>query len=312
MNRRTLELAPHRITALSDGRFALDGGAMFGVVPRVLWQRSTPVDESHRIPLALRPFLIETGGRKLLVEPGIGERWSERERSMYAIDHSGHAEDDALAVTEGRAGDVVASLAELGIAPDAIDVVVLTHGHWDHAGSVVRAVEGELVPTFPNARVVIPAVEWRAAQDPEHVRRGSYRTEDLAPLHAAGLLEPVVCDAIPHRHEVVPGVSLTTVGGHSEGVSIVEVEGTEAKAVFWSDVVPTSMHVHPAWIMAYDMNAELSYAVRKPLIERAAQEGWIALYYHDHAHAFGRFVADGKRIQHGDLESERLTPFVPR
>ena len=310
MKRRALEFGEIRVTGLSDGRFRLDGGAMFGVVPRVLWERSVSTDEQHRMELALRPLLVETPDARLVIEPGIGDRWSAKERAMYAIDHGPLPASEATA-WDGRAGDVVSSLRELGLGTGDIDIVVLTHGHWDHCGAVVRASEkGELEPVFENARVLLPASELAAAQEEKHVRRGSYRSEDLLPLVASGQLEPVPDGAErPIRHEVVKGVTLTIVGGHSESVAVVEIEGGGSRGVFFSDVIPTSHHVNPAYVMAYDMNAELSYEVREPWIERAADEQLIALYYHDPEVPCGLIVRDGRRFRHEPLDESRFTSW---
>ncbi len=270
---RRLELPRHEVVALHDGDFALDGGAMFGVVPRVVWERLTPVNPDHTIPLATNPFLFRDGGHRVLVEPGIGRRWSDKERAMFHVDHSG-----------GR--DVVESLAAAGVAADEVTHVLMTHGHWDHVGAVCDE-EGR--PRFPKAEHWIPEVELEAALDPGHLRRASYRREDLQPLVDAGLLK-----TFRGEHEVLPGLRMVEVGGHSDGVSLVLLEDGGETACFWADVVPTRNHVHLPFIMAYDQNAAKSFAVRREWITRAADEGWWNLLYHDPVAPIGRFVRDAK------------------
>jgi len=167
-----IRLGDVRLHPLLDGTFRLDGGAMFGIVPRVLWEQLAPPDDRNRIRLALRPLLIVAGDRRILVDAGAGDRWGEKERAIYAFD---------------RRPTLLESLADAGFAPDDIDTVVFTHLHWDHVGgAVVHDAAGALVPAFPRATHVIQAGEWEAATRPNERTRGSYRTEDLLPLERSG------------------------------------------------------------------------------------------------------------------------------
>ncbi len=271
---RETRVGRFRVVALKDGRFALDGGAMFGVVPRVLWERLTPVNPDHTIPLATNPFLLDDGEHRIVVEPGIGRRWSEKERAMFHIEHDGGWE-------------LTASLREAGVAPEEVTHCLMSHCHWDHIGAACGP-DGR--PVFPNAEHWTPEVEKEAALDPGHMRRASYRREDLQPILDAGLLRTFQGECAP-----LPGVRMVEVGGHSDGVSLVLVEDGGEKACFWADVVPTRNHVHLPFIMAYDMNAARSWTVRSEWIPRAVAEGWTCLLYHDPVTPIGRFVREGRR-----------------
>lgn len=275
---RAFQAGPWRVSALSDGCMRLDGGAMWGVVPAPLWRPLTPPDEHNAIPLALRPFLAECGVWKVLIEPGIGSRWSAKERTRYALE-AAHTTQTALAA--------------LGLEPAEITHVVATHCHWDHIGAqVVERADGELAPAFPRARHYAPAVEVECALRPDHVRRASYRAADVEPLIAAGLLE-----GYAGERELLPGLVVHELGGHSDGVSLVTLgePGGAPRAVFWSDVVPTAHHVQPPYIMAYDIDVARSYAVRSHWLARAADEGICGLFYHDLDHAFARLERTGTR-----------------
>lgn len=264
-----------RITALRDASFALDGGAMFGVVPRAIWEGLTPVNDDHTIPLSTTPFLIQDGQHVIVVEPGLGHRWPDKQRAMFHIDHSGGHE-------------LLASLEAAGVAPEEVTHCLMTHCHWDHIGAVCGA-DGQ--PLFPNAQHWTPRSERDACMNPDHLRRASYRREDLEPVEDAGLLRTFDQEAA-----VLPGVRMVEVGGHSDGIALVILEDGGQTACFWADVVPTRNHVHLPFIMAYDMNAAKSFEVRREWITRAAEGDWTCLLYHDPEQPIGRFVGDGRRF----------------
>ncbi len=274
---RSLQAGPWRVTALSDGHLRLDGGSMWGVVPRALWERMTPPAADHTILLALRPFLAERAGFKVLIEGGVGDRWEEKWRRIYHIEPTTTLE---------------AALAACGSAPEEITHVVLSHCHWDHCGACVALRGGQLVPRFPAARHFAPRVEVEIAKRPGHARAGSYRAEDVEPLERAGVLQTYAGDS-----EILPDLWVHELGGHSDGVSLITLNesGPGEAAVFWSDIVPTTHHIQPPYIMAYDIDVVRSYEVRARWLARACDAGFIGLFYHDVDHAFGRLARQGSR-----------------
>lgn len=272
---RRIEVGRFRITALRDASFALDGGAMFGVVPRVLWEHLTPINEDHTIPLSTTPYLVQDGTNTIVIEPGMGRRWPDKQRKMFHIDGS-----------DGQ--DLLASLAAVGVRPEEVTHCLMTHCHWDHIGAAC----GENgAPVFPNAEYWTPASERDACLNPDHLRRASYRREDLAPMDESGQLHTFAGEA-----EILPGLSMVEVGGHSDGISLVLVQDAGQGACFWADVVPTRNHVHLPFIMAYDLNAGKSFEVRSEWIARAAAENWACLLYHDPEEPIGRFIGEGRRF----------------
>ncbi len=278
--RRSIEIGEWTVTALTDGFLCLDGGSMWGVVPANLWREMTPPNDDNTILLALRPFLAERGDDKVVIEVGIGDRWEEKWKAIYRFERPTTLPD---------------ALGACGVAPEEVTHVVASHCHFDHIGAQVVERGGELVPLFPNARHMAPRVEVEVARDPDHVRRWSYRPEDVEAIERAGLMEPY--DAQPGGVELLPGVRAHDASGHSDGVCVITLneEADGPTAIFWADVVPTTHHVQPPYIMAYDIDVPRSYENRSRWIRRAAEEGWIGMFYHDADHAFGRIRADGKR-----------------
>jgi len=273
---RSVQLGEWRITALSDGYLRLDGGSMWGVVPRALWERMTPPAADNTILLALRPFLLERGSEKVLIEGGVGDRWDEKWRRVYQLHRTTTLEQ---------------SLALCGVECEEITHVVLSHCHWDHCGALVVEREGELVPHFPRARHHAPRVEIRVAKRPGHARRASYRAEDVEPLERAGVLQ-----GFSGEVELLPGLVAHELGGHSDGVSVITLGAGADAAIFWADVVPTTHHIQPPYIMAYDIDVVRSFEVRSQWLARAADGGWTGLFYHDPQHAFGRISRAGRRF----------------
>lgn len=269
------------VTALSDGFMRLDGGAMWGVVPKNLWGPLTPPAADNTILLALRPFLAQRPGFNVVIEGGVGDRWEEKWRRIYALD---------------RADTLASTVAACGLAPEDVTHVVASHAHWDHIGALVVArPDGGLAPLFPRARHLLPRVELEAAERPDHVRRASYRADDVVPLREAGLLD--LYDAPLEGVELLPGLRAYDAGGHSDGVCVLTLNEGEPgdAAIFWADVVPTTHHIQPPYIMAYDLDVARSYESRARWLARAADEGLIGLFYHDPDAPFGRLRRAGKR-----------------
>jgi len=257
-------------------------------VPKNLWERMTPALADNTILLALRPFLVECGDVKAVIEVGIGERWEKKWRSLYHMD---------------RTTTLPRSLRACGVEPEDVTHVIASHCHFDHIGAQVALRDGELVPLFPNAAHFAPRIEIEVCKHPDHVRRASYRPEDILPIEAAGLLHPYEGEA-----ELVPGIRAYEAAGHSDGVSVITInedpgESGGDTALFWADVVPTTHHLQPPYIMAYDIDVTRSFESRSHWLAKAAAEGWIGLFYHDPDHAFGRVRREGKKYVFEGVES---------
>ena len=246
---------------LTDGTFRLDGGAMFGVIPRPLWERKCPPDDCNRILLAMNILLVRAAGKWILVETGAGDKWDEKRRDIYAIE------------TLNRLLD---QLAARGLRPEDIGIVINTHLHFDHCGWNTRIVGGRAVPTFPNATYYVQRGEFEHAREPTDRDRASYFRDNFEPMAASGQWQLVEGDA-----EVVPGVELVRVPGHTQDMQCVRLRSGSKTAMFWADLVPTTAHLPYPWIMGYDLYPMTTLENKKKLLPQAAREGWLCLFAHD-------------------------------
>jgi glyoxylase-like metal-dependent hydrolase (beta-lactamase superfamily II) len=270
-----MKLGSFEIEAVSDGTVAFDGGAMFGVVPRVVWERQFQPDERNRIRIGLNCFLIRTGQKNVLVDTGIGQKWDARSRDRYGIAH----ETDLLTELKAR-----------GLAPEDIDVVINTHLHFDHAGTNTIERDGRVVAAFPRARYIVQRGELEHALEPHDRDRASYIAADFAPLAEANQFDLFDGDA-----EVVPGVQVIKVAGHNRDLQCVRVDSEGETAFLFADLIPTTAHIQPAWVMGYDLYPTESVDQKKRLLPQAINHNWLCGFYHDPRIALGRLSErDGK------------------
>lgn len=245
---------------LSDGHIYLDGGAMFGIVPKTLWERKVPADSRNRIRLGLNCFLIYAAGKRILIETGAGGKWDQKRRDIYCLDGP-------------RLGD---RLREYAIAPGDIDIVVNTHLHFDHCGGNTRLENDRVVPNFPNARYVIRKGEYETAMHVNERTRATYFADNFAVLEAANQLQLIDADT-----EIVPGVELICAPGHTADMQCVKLSGDGKTAFLLADLVPTRNHLPLAWGMGYDLFPLTVLENKRKWLPRIAREEWIALFVHD-------------------------------
>lgn len=259
----SLALGPHLLDALELGTFALDGGAMFGIVPKPLWERKIPADDRNRITQALRTLLIRSGDRVVLVDTGIGEKWGEKERDIYRLDDTDGALDREL----GR----------LGLTRADVTDVVLTHLHFDHAGgATVRSEGGREEPAFPNATFHLQRRNWEWARQPTEKDAGSYRPENFDALERSGRLH-----LVDGETELFPGIHVVPSDGHTVGMQLVKVSGAGDWLVYCADLIPTTAHLRTSWVMAYDLQPLVSMEEKKVLVAQAVDEGGMLFFEHD-------------------------------
>ena len=231
-----LTLGRWTVRAVETGYIGLDGGSMFGSVPKPLWSRLQPPDELNRIRLAMRCMLLEGEGRRILVDDGIGDKFSARLADIYAVDHGTHT--------------LERSLAALGLEVGDITDVILTHLHFDHAGGSTRRENGSLVPRLPRARYYVQRRNWENALAPNPRERASYLLENFQPLMDAGVVTLWEGATRPW-----PDVEILTVDGHTRGQQLVRVAGPQGVLYYVADLIPTSSHVRIPFVMGYDMAA---------------------------------------------------------
>jgi glyoxylase-like metal-dependent hydrolase (beta-lactamase superfamily II) len=254
-----MKLGSFELHAISDGTFALDGGQMFGVVPKPLWERKAPADDRNRIRLSLTCLLIRAGRQNILIETGIGDKFDAKFKDIYDVQHP---------------PTLLAGLEELGLRPEDVHVVINTHLHFDHCGWNTRRVDGKTVATFPCARYLIQRGEWEHALNPTERDRASYIEEFFKPA------EPQT-EFLDGDAEIAPGIRLEVVPGHTRNLQCVRIESGNECAYFISDTVPTTAHLAYPWIMSFDLYPMETLASKMRLLPELARKRAIVVFPHD-------------------------------
>jgi glyoxylase-like metal-dependent hydrolase (beta-lactamase superfamily II) len=300
----TLILGDFELSILSDGTYPLDGGAFFGVIPKVMWSRKVTADEKNYVQAGLNSLLIRTGSKTVLVETGMGNKLFERMIKFY-----------------GQPAKLLTSLAAEGIAPDDIDIVINTHLHFDHCGwNTVRDKNGKIVPTFPRAKYYAPEGEWQYAQNPSERDSISYISENYNPLVESGQMT-----LLKGGEEIVPGISVKTFSGHTAHMQAVIVNGRPGGferarlsaaplealkengslapevACYISDLIPTSAHIDIAWGMGFDLYPLQTIENKKQYYAKAIPEKWLTVFTHgaETPWAYVEKDAEGKLVARG-------------
>ena len=290
----------HRIEIIPDTLFKLDGGAMFGIVPRVIWERVCPPDDKNRIAMNMNCVFIETAREKILIETGIGEKWTEKQAAMYGIERERPFADSLRAIT--------------GYSPEDITIVINTHLHFDHAGgntilSVPLASAGgqfasespanwppthaggsDLIPQFKNARYLVSKSELAHADSPHERDRASYLPENWQPMRDTGQLE-----AMPDRYEI-DGITVTTERGHSETMQTWRLDSGGKTLYGFADLIPMKAHISLPYIAGYDLYPTETLEFKKRILPQAVKEGWYCLFYHEVDHPLCQLVENGGKL----------------
>ena len=270
------------VHALQAGLQQLDGGAMFGVVPKALWERKIPADARNRIPLGMRCLLVEHPDGLVLIDTGAGDKETEKFYGIYGIEN---APIGGVGPTQ-----LESALGQAGLTPADVRVVINSHLHFDHAGGNTRKSDGgDPVPSFPNARYVVRRGEWDWAHYANERTSASYFAHNYDPVRSAGLLELADADV-----EVVSGISLRHTPGHTPHHQGVLIESGDERLFYLADLAPTTAHVPLPWIMGYDVEPLVTLESKRRLWAEAASERWTMVFEHDSVNAFGRIITDGK------------------
>jgi len=269
-----MKIGSYVLAAVEAERFRLDGGAMFGVVPKPLWSRSHPGDEKNRIQLVTRCLLARGEGRVVVVDTGMGSDWSDKEREIYAIENGSRS--------------IASALQAQGVAVGDVTDVVLTHLHFDHTGGAVTRREGKLAPTFPNARYHVQESQLAWAMEPTEKDRRSYRSDTFVPLQRAGQIAPVA-----GAREILPGIHVEPTQGHTVGHQVVRIgEGREA-LLYCGDLIPTAAHLPTPWVMGYDLYPLTTMQEKRALLSEAVRQDWVLAMEHDPSNPAVRVGREG-------------------
>jgi glyoxylase-like metal-dependent hydrolase (beta-lactamase superfamily II) len=271
-----MQLGHFRLQVVSGGRFKMDGGTMFGVVPKALWSRYAEPDDQNLIQKTTNCLFVDTGRSKVLIDTGYGSKLTEKQRDIFQSEQGSPLTD---------------SLAQIGVAPGEIDTVIFSHLHFDHAGGGTEFdVDGILKPTFPNADYVAQRREWMLATADLPELRGAYPQENLLPLRSADCLR-----LIDGNVQIVPGIRSILTGGHTPAHQALLIESGDAVGVYLGELCPTAGHLPIRWGMSYDLDVLQLRRMKAELLGRIADRGWLAFFDHDSQTTHARLTTDEKR-----------------
>lgn len=263
------------LTWLNGGVTSLDGGAMFGVVPKPLWSRKYPVNEKNQIECACEPILIQYGGKNYLIDSGVGfNKLSEKQLRNYGVTEE---------------SSILDSLAQLGLKSEDIDVILMTHLHFDHAGGLSRWEGDKLVSTFPKAVIYTTKIEWEEMQNPNIRSKNTYWKENWEPVqHQIVTFEDQI--------EIAPGIEMKHTGGHSNGHAIIKLTQQDETLIHMADLMPTHAHQNPLWVLAYDDYPMTSIFAKEEILKEALENQVKFIFYHDAYFRMIQWSKDGKEI----------------
>ena len=263
------------LTWLKGGFTLLDGGAMFGVVPKILWSKRYPADESNRIELSTEPILIQFQGKNLMIDSGVGfNRMTEKQLRNNGVVEQSSLDD---------------SLASIGLLPEDIDYVLMTHMHADHAAGLTKVENGEFVSAFPNAKIYVSEIEWNEMRNPNIRSRNTYWKENWEGIQSQ-------VETFEKELEIMPGIRMIHTGGHSDGHSIIKLEQNGETIVHMADIMPTHAHQNPLWVLAYDDYPMTSIYAKEKLMADALKNGHAFIFYHDAYYRLVKWDETGKEI----------------
>jgi glyoxylase-like metal-dependent hydrolase (beta-lactamase superfamily II) len=269
-------LGDYELTILSDGFYFLDGGAMFGVVPKTMWEKRAPADGQNRILLGLNTVVVRTGQHTVAIETGIGDKLGDKLRAIYSAKQQ-----------------LPQAFAAAGIRPEEVDIVINSHLHFDHSGWNTTKTPGGLVPTFPNARYFAHRGEVEHGHLQLERDAVAYLSDNYDPLVESGQMTLV--DTRPgHSEPIVPGISVECFPGHTANLLAIHIESGGQHACYISDLIPTSAHLDITWVMGYDLDPLTCIAERKRFYQRAIPEQWLVLFTHDHHTPCGHITLNDK------------------
>lgn len=277
-----MKIGPYSLYSIETSRFGLDGGAMFGIIPKVLWEKEAPADSRNRIEMVTRSLLLTSADHKILVDTGNGTKWQEKFKAIYSID------TDTV--------NLERSLGAFGVTCDEITDVVCTHLHFDHIGGNTRMEGDRIVPTFPNARYWMSQANWTLANSPNEKDQGSFMADDWKILEENGMIR-LVSGAEPF----LPEMDILVTNGHTMGQMHPLIRDEKNSLLYCGDLIPMSAHIPVPWIMAYDIQPLVTVQEKKRILPRMVAEDWILFFEHDPGITACKVSYDGRHYHRGNI-----------
>ncbi|PJA98307.1 MAG: MBL fold metallo-hydrolase [Ignavibacteriales bacterium CG_4_9_14_3_um_filter_30_11] len=272
-----MKIGVYKIKVIHAGYFSLDGGAMFGIIPKSLWSKNNPPDEANRIKLATRLLLLQSESKNILIDTGMGDKWDEKSRDIYSIEQVNNSLIKALSVE--------------GIKPDEITDVILTHLHFDHTGGSTILMNGKLLPTFPNAKYLVQKKNYEWALNPTDRDKGSYIKDNFIPLVKEGIL-----NFVDEQNQFDETISFIIINGHTFSQQLIKISDSTNTLLYCCDLFPTYSHIRLPYIMGYDLQPLITYQEKKYLLNKAVEENWKLVFEHDPQYDYATVESTEKGI----------------
>lgn len=257
-----MKIGKYEISSINTGEFCLDGGAMFGIIPKPLWEKTNLSDDRNRVVLNSRCLLLENGSRKILIDTGIGSNWDEKFMDIYRIDQTQNS--------------LFNSLEKQGVKPEEITDIILTHLHFDHTGGAVLFSEGEVFPAFPNAKYYVQKKHFDWAKNPSEKDKGSFVQDRFIPLAEEGVLQ-----FIENEEYFDDEIELILFDGHTPAQQLLKISDSSNTLFYCGDLIPFSSHLRLPYIMSFDLNPLKTLSEKKKILKKALIEDWILIFEHD-------------------------------
>jgi len=280
-----MKIGKYKLLIITSGYFGLDGGAMFGIIPKPLWQRTNPSDEANRIKLSTRHLILESDDRKIIVDTGMGNKWDDKSKKIYAVDENNSME---------------AALNQIGIKAEDITDVILTHLHFDHTGGSTKLENGKLIPAFPNAKYYVQKKHYDWGVNPSGRDRGSFIKDNFVPLFEAGVIE-----FTNGNQQIDDEIEVIETKGHTFGQQLVKISDSSNTVLFCADLIPLISHIPLPYIMSYDLQPLVTLKEKKEILQKVAEKNWKLFFGHDPEIA----IATVKQTDKGVREDRRYKSF---
>ncbi|MCL5029829.1 MAG: MBL fold metallo-hydrolase [Bacteroidetes bacterium] len=281
-----MKIGKYDLHIINSGYFSLDGGAMFGIIPKPLWERSNPADSLNRIKLATRNLLLVDGRKKILIDTGMGNKWDDKSKSIYDIQQNNFS--------------IIDGLMKLNVKPDEVTDVILTHLHFDHTGGSTIIKNEKLIPTFPNAKYYVQKKNYEWAINPSERDKGSYLKENFIPLKDEGILELIEGEKFFDDE-----IQFLIINGHTFSQQLIKISDSTNTFLYCCDLFPTASHIPLPYVMGYDLQPLITVEEKKKILNKAVDENWKLFFEHDPETAFATVV----KTEKGFKVNEKFSTF---